>query len=239
MSADDSAQPTGSRKRARVSVSSNSEDVPEGDLSATLAADFGLGEVDGGDVAHSSATQLHGHEESAAPPLQTTEVEVLGAKKSASIPQVSAAVSTEDPVPIPLARASSSSHAATSAPPPKREKSKSDNSSEAPAPVPQPAPAATTAKHPQPAPAPVAHGKWQFKVDLRKKDTDAKAWSDYSDADSKIIEKQFLKAKALQEKGKAKLLGEVMISSEYGVHFDDMVQFRRDDRQKQRPVRRV
>lgn len=93
---------------------------------------------------------------------------------------------------------------------------------------------------PPPPPPPVA-AKWQFKVDLRKGANRDEAWEDYPAADSGTIEAAFLLYDAATtgtKKKPKKTLIEVKLNSTYGVHFEDMVQFRFDDRSRQRPIRR-
>lgn len=75
---------------------------------------------------------------------------------------------------------------------------------------------------------------WQYKIDLRKADDKNEAWSNYSAADSGVIEaghQVFLKS------SKRKVVAK--LNDQYSVHFKDLVQFRVEDRSRQRPVRRV
>lgn len=88
---------------------------------------------------------------------------------------------------------------------------------------------------------PAAAVRWQFKIDLRKAATREDAWEDYPAADSAIIEAAFLAydaAAGASKKRPKKTLIETKLSATYGVHFEDMVQFRYDDRTRQRPIRR-
>ena len=79
---------------------------------------------------------------------------------------------------------------------------------------------------------------WQFKIDLRKVDTKEDAWEDYSAADNAIIEAAHAALKAAKKPRKTQQ--EVKLTNAtYGIHFGDMVQFRFDDRSRQRPVRRI
>jgi hypothetical protein len=91
------------------------------------------------------------------------------------------------------------------------------------------------------APLPVATARWQFKVDLRKANSRDEAWEDYPAADSAGIETAFAAYEAAitaSKKRPKKTLIEAKLSTTYGVHFEDMVQFRYDDRSRQRPIRR-
>jgi hypothetical protein len=88
---------------------------------------------------------------------------------------------------------------------------------------------------------PVAAAKWQFKVDLRKGASRDEAWEDYPAADCGTIEAAFLLYDAAvtgTKKKPKKTVVELKLNSTYGIHFEDMVQFRFDDRSRQRPIRR-
>lgn len=102
------------------------------------------------------------------------------------------------------------------------------------------APLATAAEATVPAPPPplaaVKKIVWQYKCDLRKGDAKSEAWQPYSAADSTTIETGY--QEYLKNKRRAKTK-EVVINPTYGVHFIDMVQFRQDDRTRQRAVRRI
>jgi hypothetical protein len=69
---------------------------------------------------------------------------------------------------------------------------------------------------------------WQFKVDLTKDDDDATAWQSYGAHDSGRLEAA---ARTRDE--------EFELNSTYSVSFADMIQFRVDDHDRQRPIRRV
>jgi hypothetical protein len=73
-----------------------------------------------------------------------------------------------------------------------------------------------------------APADWQFKVDLAKDDDDATAWQSYGAHDSGRLEAA---ARRRDE--------EFELNSTYSVSFADMIQFRVDDRDRQRPIRRV
>jgi hypothetical protein len=71
---------------------------------------------------------------------------------------------------------------------------------------------------------------WQFQVDLRKSKEDHTAWQSYSAHDSARIEA------AASERDDE---DEFELNSTYNVSFADMIQFRCDDRERFRPVRRI
>ena len=68
---------------------------------------------------------------------------------------------------------------------------------------------------------------WQYKLDLRLKDGNAKAWADYDAIDSAGIEANWQKflhtAKPTAKQRRPKL------NATYDVNFDDMLQQRNDD----------
>jgi hypothetical protein len=70
--------------------------------------------------------------------------------------------------------------------------------------------------------------KWQFKIDLRKKNDDDDAWNDYDDKDSRRLEANYISYD-----------DEFALNTTYAVDFTSMAQFRRDDRERERPIRRV
>ncbi|CUG86725.1 Hypothetical protein, putative, partial [Bodo saltans] len=166
-------------------------------------------------------------------PLPVTMVEggaiVLPLSPQASVAEVAVAVA---PTPVRTPAVEQSPPPAAASPPKRR------------APPASSEPAAQTADvvvvPPPPPPPPVA-AKWQFKVDLRKGANRDEAWEDYPAADSGTIEAAFLLYDAATtgtKKKPKKTLIEVKLNGTYGVHFEDMVQFRFDDRSRQRPIRR-
>merc|ERR1711964_351412 len=80
---------------------------------------------------------------------------------------------------------------------------------------------------------------WQFKKDLRKADSNNAAFADYSAADSAKIEGLWAKFKTSTSKKPTKAVAEPPINDEYRVDFVNMIQYRKDDAMKQRPIRRV
>ncbi|KAJ9465951.1 hypothetical protein DIPPA_20099 [Diplonema papillatum] len=69
-------------------------------------------------------------------------------------------------------------------------------------------------------------GFWYFKKDDRKRNSDATAWQPYSGAEGARIERAF------QGKHKSVAVGD------YVLYFEEMVQRRKDDKNKERPVMR-
>jgi hypothetical protein len=90
-----------------------------------------------------------------------------------------------------------------------------------------------------PVAAPVAppSARWQFKVDLRKKADNNSAWQDYTAAESAKIEALFSHYTAAKSKTKA--VKEPKLNDEYHVDFVELIQYRGDDANRQRPIRRV
>jgi hypothetical protein len=79
---------------------------------------------------------------------------------------------------------------------------------------------------------------WQFKKDLRKGDKNDAAYADYAAAESAQIEALYAKYKAAPGKKLAKAVSEPILNKEYRVDFVNMIQYRKDDPMKQRPIRR-
>jgi hypothetical protein len=78
-------------------------------------------------------------------------------------------------------------------------------------------------------------GEWQFKVDLRKGDDDASAWQSYSAHDSGRIETACrTRSGAVDADDDA-----FELNSTYSICFSEMIQYRADDRERQRPIRRL
>jgi hypothetical protein len=74
-------------------------------------------------------------------------------------------------------------------------------------------------------------GEWQFKVDLRKSDDDDSAWQGYSAHDNGRIETACRTRSDDDD--------DFELNSTYSISFAEMIQFRVDDRERQRPIRRV
>mmetsp|Transcript_5729 Transcript_5729/g.10922 ORF Transcript_5729/g.10922 Transcript_5729/m.10922 type:complete len:173 (+) Transcript_5729:43-561(+) len=70
---------------------------------------------------------------------------------------------------------------------------------------------------------------WEWKSDLRLKDSNKAAWTPYSTADSQMFEEEYENdSKAVFDYGK-----------KYQVDFGKMLQYRNDDEDRQRPIKRV
>jgi len=70
---------------------------------------------------------------------------------------------------------------------------------------------------------------WYWKKDLRLKDENAQAWEKYNDADMKRIEKQYQKNKRAS----------FAFDDTYQIDLERMIQHRKDDDDRQRPIKRV
>ena len=73
--------------------------------------------------------------------------------------------------------------------------------------------------------------RWQYKKDLRMADNKAKAWADYTAEEAQKLEALYQTYKVTKADGK--------LSADYSVDFKDMFQYRNDDANRQRPVRRL
>jgi hypothetical protein len=78
-------------------------------------------------------------------------------------------------------------------------------------------------------------GEWQFKVDLRKADDDDSAWQGYSAHDNGRIETACRTRSGNVDADD----DEFELNSTYSICFSEMIQHRVDDRERQRPIRRV
>ena len=132
--------------------------------------------------------------------------------------------------------------AAASSAPAVVDKQDSDNSQS----IPQPQPT-TPAPSTRGAPAAVVSApvvvtpafKWQFKADLRKANKNDKAWQDYPTADSDLMEKHFEPYNNATTAKEKKKLERINLNATYGADFEDLIQYRLDDENRQRPIRRV
>ena len=79
--------------------------------------------------------------------------------------------------------------------------------------------------------------QWQYKSDLRKGDDKDEAWSDYSAADAAILEAAYQKFKGTKSRAK-KVVEVKMPGGVYSCQLVHMIQFRNDDYDRQRPIRR-
>ncbi len=69
---------------------------------------------------------------------------------------------------------------------------------------------------------------WYWKKSLKGKDDDDSSWAKYDDEVSAKIETAFQKGQKT-----------IQVDETYSINFSDLIQFQRDDKDKQRPVKRV
>lgn len=84
----------------------------------------------------------------------------------------------------------------------------------------------------------MAKAIWQFKTDLRKGNKNDAAWSSYSDGDSAIIEAAHVLFEAANGTVAKKKVQTAPLNATYSVNFREMIQYRNDDENRQRPIRR-